>query len=247
MKITFAQLIFLMCIVVFCLAMLYEHNNKTATRYVVIRDDDVMDDTPALRWYVNTIETNGATSTLAVIPGKLTQNGLEYLKSLDKRQFEFATHGYNHTGKEDQVVVMEKAYDKMTKMFGYSPMSIAPPYFNVPIGYTEKAKELGYHSLTNAGFGASKILDMPIYFYWEADWGRAPDWAITYNNLDTFKMWFDEWYNSTSKNAFVISVHHEPLFNNENARENFTISLDYLNQRGCVLLTEEEAYKEITT
>jgi hypothetical protein len=217
-------------------------------KVVVIRDDDVFADTPALENFVGMISDNGAKCTLAVIPNKLTPTSILYLQGLNSRTFELATHGFNHDGLEDQIMVMEKSQKKMINTFGKIPTSIAAPNSHIVSGYTKEAKRLGYHSQINKmDFPDNDtIWTIPFNFAWEADWGTAPDWIVTYATFNDFKTTFDNWMNTTSQ-IFTINVHHAPLYDNDQASQDFYNSLSYMNNRNITFMTEEEAYQEFGT
>ena len=174
--------------------------NKMTQKIVLIRDDDVKDDTAALEWMTNTIIAKDAKCTYATIPHLLTQSGITYLKSLDPARFELATHGYDHTETENQVAVMATAKDLMIADFGRVPTSIAPPYEIVPPGFADEAKKLGYHSQINGNIGSSTgLYTFPFNFRWESGWNQ---YNASYHSLDDFKKSFDGWYNNSSRRVF---------------------------------------------
>ncbi len=219
--------------------------NKMTQKIVLIRDDDVKDDTAALEWMTNTIIAKDAKCTYATIPHLLTQSGITYLKSLDPARFELATHGYDHTETENQVAVMATAKDLMIADFGRVPTSIAPPYEIVPPGFADEAKKLGYHSQINGNIGSSTgLYTFPFNFRWESGWNQ---YNASYHSLDDFKKSFDGWYNNSSRRVFTINVHHADLYENAGAMKNFSSSLDYMNDKsGIFFTTEEETYLEVT-
>lgn len=99
-------------------------------------------------------------------------------------------------------------------------------------------------------------ISFPITFCWEADWGSAPNWIVTYYAYSDFKGEFDSWYNNYAGTqpwfvggnyqVFVVNIHHEPLHDDNNptaaqARIDFAASIDYILSKGDVqILTEEQ-------
>jgi hypothetical protein len=217
-------------------------------KIILIRDDDVKNDTPALKWLTNLIITKNAKCTYAVIPNKLTDSGIDYLKALDPNVFELATHGYNHDGVENSVAVQPAARTLMIADFGRAPTSIAAPDSIIPPGYMNMAASLGYHSQINFVHWSypAPLFTFPLSFAWEKDWGAASNQTVTYFTFDDFKTAFDSWYHRSDSRVFTINVHHAPLYNNVQAKTDFANSLDYMIAKGdCVFMTEEEAYKAI--
>ena len=227
--------------------------NIATQKIILIRDDDVKDDTAALEWFTNLIITKDARCTYAVIPHKLTPAGIDYLKELDPNVFELATHGYDHNGTENPVAVQPAARALMIADFGRAPTSIAAPSSIIPPGYIDMAASLGYHSQVNfLNFAYNRSLfSFPLYtfpfsFCWEKDWGTGPNGPVTYYTFEDFKTAFDSWYHRSDSRVFTINVHHADLFNNVQAKTDFAKSLDYMIAKGdCVFMTEEEAYNAI--
>jgi len=227
--------------------------NKATQKIILIRDDDVKDDTAALEWFTKLITSKDAKCTYAVIPHKLTPAGIDYLKALDSTVFELATHGYDHNGTENPVAVQPAAQALMIADFGRKPTSIAAPNSVIPAGYIDMAASLGYHSQVNfLNFAYSQsifsftLFTFPFSFCWEKDWGTGPNGIVTYYTFDDFKTAFDSWYHRSDSRVFTINVHHASLYNNVQAQTDFAKSLDYMIAKGdCVFMTEEEAYKAI--
>ncbi len=218
-------------------------------KIVVIRDDDVYDSGPALGQFVDTIKAYDAAATLAVIPNKLTPMGINYLKALEPWQFELATHGYNHDGSEDAVLVQPAAKALMIQYFNMTPVSIAAPNSKIPIGYVQMAKSLGYHSQIN-GLDipdVGTLYTFPINFEWETDWGTEPNWTVTYATFDDFQATFDQWYLNGISPVFTINCHHGPMWDNWNVLDDFKWSLDYMQSKNVTFMTEDQAYHYMQT
>jgi len=230
-------------------------------KIAIIRDDGVIDDTAALEGFLTILHDRGVKGTLSVIPHQITQDGIDYLNHFAARPepawFELATCGYDADGVEDPVAVQPEAKALMIANFGKIPNSIVPPQSNAPAGFMAEALSLGYHSMINAfNFAPPRTLyAFPFNFLWEADWGSAPNWIVTYDTFANFKTQFDWWYAHGSNYAyeganpqvFSIDINHKPLYNDNNptaaqARIDFADSLNYMIAKGDVqLLTEEEA------
>lgn len=216
-----------------------------AQKMVVIRDDDVKEDTAALRWFTDLIQSKDAKCTYAVIPHKLTAGCVKYLKNLDPDRFELATHGYDSTSNEDSVALMLAARNLMIADFNAAPRSIAASGSIIPKGYQEQALALGYHSeINNYNFYPVKIFTVPFSFEWETDWGSAPNWTVTYYTFSDFKKAFDRWYSGTGR-VFTINVHHTPLYADLQARADFEEALDYIDSKNCIFMTQEQMFEAI--
>lgn len=216
-----------------CLGYFY-FMNEPIKRIIVIRNDDVVNDTPALRWFTDLIISKDIKCTYAVIPHQLTPSGIQYLKGLDSSRFEFATHGYDHTLNEDSAETQLAARDLMISIFGKVPTSIAAPYYNVTPEYIDMATKLGYRSQINYDDSNSSLYTFPISFYWETNWEN-----LTYGSYDNFIMAFTE---PDAPKVFVINTHHELLYLDERAKICFSNSINTMkNMEACVFMTEEEA------
>jgi len=235
-------------------------------KIVVIRDDDIIDDTAALRWFCNTIIAKDAKAVLAVQSGILTANGLTYLNTLDSDKFEFCPHGYGDNAVEDRMEAIPLAYADFFDKWGAYPPSISAPNSITPAGWQDLVLSLGYHSHIN-NFGGTfepprKIFTFPWGFAWEDGWGSDPNWYVHYDTLEHFKSYFDDWYNGYASPAtphvagrnprvFCVSIHHLPLSDDYNptaaqGRADFAASLDYIKSKGdVVFMTEEQAYQAI--
>ena len=211
-------------------------------RIVVIRDDDVKNNTPALEWMTNTITANNAKCVYAVIPDLLTESGINYLNSLDPTKFELATHGLDHTLTEDQVAIMPSAKLLMVSYFNKTPTSIAAPYEVATTEFMSEAHRQSYHSqINNNSELTSPIYTFPFDFRWEYNWNLAN--LPTYRTFDDFKQAFE----SSNKRIFIINVHHEDIYQNPIAMADFTKSLNYLNNNvSCFFMTEEQAYQTVS-
>lgn len=183
----------------------------------------------------------------------------DYYLSLER--FELATCGYD-AGEEDPVTTQEAARNLMVSLFGKAPTSIVPPYYNVPDGFMEQARSLGYNSMMNLfNYAPPRMLyTFPFNFMWESSWGTSPDWVVTYRTFAEFKAAFDDWYNQPNQNplydgsnyqVFCININHQPLYNDANnptaaqARIDFANSIDYMIGKGDVIFCTEEGAVQI--
>lgn len=232
--------------VLFLLVAFWAGSAVEPKKIVMTRNDDIADKTPALIWFTDLMLSKNVKCTYAVIPNNLTPDCINYLKTLNPSQIELATHGFNHTKRENQTEVLAEARELMITDFGREPTSIAAPYYQDSNSYEKVAKSLGYNSQINylyASVTSKALYTFPIDFRWEGSYIQS---STKYNGLDTFKMAYDQWYNNSSQRVFTINVHQEPLYKDPQAKENFSRSLDYMKGKGGIFfMTEEETYQEV--
>lgn len=222
-------------------------NNKK----VIIRDDDIgaCNSNKSLEWLSNLTYEKGTKVTYAVVPFYVSENIplTNYLKNLNKDNFEIAVHGYKHEdlyGKPygEQFGLIKNSTDIMEKHLKYKPYTFVPPYNRGDINTTKACRILGYHTITD-------VRGYPLYL---KDINRSFDWETEYNppkqhSFEEFKNAFDSYYNSSSE-FFVLCMHDWSFIGENNSldrekTENFQKAINYMISKNVQFMTIEEAYR----
>jgi len=228
-----------------------EKDNPFYSKKIIIRDDDIGDFLyyPSLEWISNVCINKDIKITLAVIPATLVNNSetVDYLNQLDRKYFEFATHGYEHT--IFQGVPYEKQYsliDNGTKIIeeylNYTPFTFVPPKGSGDVSTTKALRFLGYHSITD-------MIGYPSYVVnFRSDLAYDKQYTpVKHQSLEDFKNSFDIFYNSSDE-FYIVFLHDWTFLDNEgkldevNASE-FEQAIDYIKGKNVQFMTIEEGYQ----
>lgn len=218
---------------------------------VIIRDDDIGDSLrlPSIEWISELAIRKDVKVTFAVIPATLVNNSetIDYLNQLDRKHFEFATHGYEHIHfrgipYDKQYSLIEKGTNVMEECLHYKPYTFVPPSGSGDVNTTKACRALGYHSIT----------DMIGYPSWVVDFRSNLEYEVNYHppehhTFEEFKSSFDSFYNSSDE--YYIVYLHDWTFLNEEGKldeakaQGFEKVIDYMKSKNVQVMTIEEAYE----
>ena len=227
-----------------------ENNSPFYVKKIIIRNDDVGDFRyfPSLQWISNLAIKKDIKVTYAVIPVKLINNSetTEYLNSLDRGHFEFATHGYEHTdfkGYElkEQYSLIENGTLIMEEYLYNKPYTFVPPYGSSDVNTTKACRLLGYNSITDM-FGQYYVVNFESDFEYDASY-----YPTEHHTFEDFKRNFDIFYNSSDE-YYVLYLHDWTFLNNEGKldeekADRFEKVIDYIKSKNVNFMTIEEAYE----
>ena len=228
-----------------------ETNNPFFSKKVILRDDDIGDSMylSSLSWITNFCMDNNITLTLSVIPTTLINNSetINYLNQLERKYFEFATHGYEHIHFQDisyevQISLIENGTKRMQDTLGVKPFSFIPPQASSDTNTTKALRLLGYHSITDMIGYPSYIVDFTSDFTWEI--GFHPP---KHHTIQDFKNNFDNFYNSSDE--YYMLVFHDWTFLDEKGNldeekvYSFEEGMNYIKNKNIQFMTIEESYQ----
>ena len=228
-----------------------ENNSPFYCKKVIIRDDDIGDshNLPSLEWISNLIMEKNIKVTFAVIPAKLINNSetVDYLNRLDRKHFEFATHGYEHIHfrglpYDEQHSLIEKGTRIIEEYLHYKPYTFVPPAGSGDVNTTRACRVLGYHSITDMVGYPSYVVDFKSDFEYEANY-HPPE----HHSFEEFKSSFDSFYNSSDE--YYIVYLHDWTFLDEDGKldeamaQGFEKVIDYMKSKNVQFMTIEEAYR----
>jgi len=227
-----------------------EKNNPFYNKKVIIRDDDVGSSgyLPSLKWISNFVMEKNIKITYAVIPSILIQNNetIQYLNTLDRIHFEFATHGFEHNSfqefpEENQYILIENGTRIIEENLQYIPYTFVPPYGKGDTNTTKVCRILGYHTITDFTGYPSYIQVIMSDFEYEANYD-PPD----HRSFEDFKISFDTFFNSSDE-YYLFQFHDWTFLNeegdiDENKCYEFEKIINYMQSTDTQFMTIEEAY-----
>jgi len=228
-----------------------EKDNPFYCKKVIIRDDDIGDSDflPSLEWIANLAMEKNIKVTFAIIPATLVNNPeiVDYLNQLDKKHFEFATHGYEHIhfaglSYGEQVSLIKKGTDVMREILYCRPYTFVPPHGSGDVNTSKACRLLGYHTITDMLDYPSYMVDFTSDFEYEARY-HPPE----HRSFEDFKGSFDSFYNS-SDGYFLVYLHDWTFLDEEGKLDEtkahrFEKVIDYMKNKNVQFLTIEEAYR----
>lgn len=250
-------LVIVSCILLLYIVAAFNMMTELSRTEIIIRDDDVKNISPALKWLSDLAMQKDIKITFAVIPKYLAGDPelISYLKGLDPDHFEMATHGFDH---EDfsgmsylsQYDLIDKGTEAMVQAFHIRPYTFIPPFNQVDSNTIRALKALGYHSFSGSLGGNFSNLNesdfeaMPADITWEVQWHGG---EVTHLDLKTFEKYFDNQKFLQDK-SIVICLHHDTFMNasgglNKTLTDSFEKSIDYIKARNVKFVTIEEAYQ----
>lgn len=229
-----------------------ENYNPFYCKKVILRDDDIgrkPQYLQCLEWVSNLAINKDIKITFGIIPKPLIHNyeTVNFLNKLNREDFEFATHGYEHIkfrglSYEQQYSLIENGTRIMEEYLHCKPYTFIPPFDSSDINTTKVLSEFDYHSITAMIKSQSFVVSFFTDFEYETEWYPAK-----HCNFEEFKTNFDEFYNSTDE--YYIFVFHDPTFLDEEGKLNLTITdrfesiIDYIKSKNVQFMTIEEAYR----
>jgi peptidoglycan/xylan/chitin deacetylase (PgdA/CDA1 family) len=227
-----------------------EKNNPFYNKKVIIRDDDIGSSgyLPSLKWISNLVMEKNIKITYAVLPSTLIQSNetIQYLNTLDRIHFEFATHGFEHNNfknfpEEKQYISIKNGTRIIEENLQYIPYTFVPPYGSGDTNTTKVCRNLGYHTITDLTGYPSYIQVIMTDFEYEANYD-----PLEHHSFEDFKISFDTFVNSSDE-YYLFQFHDWTLLNEEgNIDENkcyeFEKIINYIQSTNTQFMTIEEAY-----
>jgi len=227
-----------------------ERDNPFYNKKIIVRDDDIgdYDYFESVNWISNLCVEKDIKVTMAIIPAVLVQNPkiIDYLNSLDREFFEFATHGFEHIHFkglpfEQQYALIQNATKIMIENLSYAPYTFVPPQSQGDVNTTKALRLLGYHSITDMIEYPSYVTNFRTDFEWETKY-NPPE----HHSYDDFKNNFDSFLNSSDQ-YYMIMLHDWTFLKSDGALDTtltnvFENCIDYIKSKTLQFMTTEESY-----
>lgn len=228
-----------------------ERDNPFYNKKIIIRNDDIGNSEyfESVKWISNLCIEKGIKVTMAVIPAELVKNPeiIDYLNSLDREFFEFATHGLEHIQLkglpfERQYALIQNATDIMKEHLKYVPYTFVPPQAEGDVNTTKALRLLGYHSITDMKEYPSYVTIFRTDFRFNIQYN--PPKHRSYNE---FKDNFDLFLNSSDQ-YYMLIFHDWNFLKSDGTLDTtstnvFENCIDYIKSKNIQFMTIEESYQ----
>lgn len=228
-----------------------ERDNPFYNKKIIVRDDDIGNSEyfESVKWISNLCIEKDIKVVMAVTPAVLVQNPtiIDYLNSLDREYFEFATHGLEHIHFkglpfEQQYALIQNATDIMIEHLNYVPYTFVPPQAQGDVNTTKALRLLGYHSITDMIEYPSYVTNFRTDFGFETQYD--PPKQRSYNE---FKENFDLFINSSDQ-YYILLLHDWTFLKSDGTLDTtltnvFENCIDYIKSKNLQFMTIEESYQ----
>lgn len=224
------------------------------SRKVLLRADDFGNTDPAgWSWFADLSKIYNFKVTYATMPGSTDLNTVKFMSSLDKNNYEIATHGLHHedyapnVAYDTQLGLISQATQLLTTYF-VRPRTFVTPYDNGDENTVLAAKALGYHSISqNQVEPVQGISQFAPNFIWEDVWTGND--ATHDSEAD-----FEKDFSKSTERYYTVEVHPatyshrspdgslDGSIKSEDASE-FVKSIVYLKSQNVEFMTMEQAYE----
>lgn len=226
-------------------------NSPFYCKKIIIRNDDVGDSRyiNSVKWISDLCINSNIKMVFAVIPANLINNSkiVNYLNSLDREHFEFATHGFEHIHFqglpiEKQQSLIENGTKIINEYLNYKPVSFVPPQSSSDVNTTKALRLLDYHCITDMLGYPSYISNFINDFAFETQYNPPK-----HHNFEEFKNNFDKFYNSSDE-YYMLTLHDWTFLDEQGNLDLsqtyiFENAVEYIKNKNIQFMTLDDSYQ----